>query len=136
MTQKHTFSTLCLIRKNRVNHNDEAAIYLRITVDGARAEISTKQFVDPTKWKSDKGRVKGTNEVARIINHNLDMLELKAQQKYSELLAKGKPIHSVAIKNAILGIASIYRTMLKDIILPHYSGHSFEELSLKITNKL
>jgi hypothetical protein len=49
MTQKHTFSTLCIIRKSRTDSNNEALIYLGITIDGARAEISTKQFVDPDK---------------------------------------------------------------------------------------
>lgn len=112
MTQKHTFSTLCIIRKSRANHNKEAAIYLRITIDGARAEISTKQFVDPDKWNSAKGRVKGTSETVRTINYSLDNLELKAQQKYNELITRGKLINSINLKNAILGIESRRHTLI------------------------
>jgi hypothetical protein len=33
MQERHTFSTICIIRKNRSNSKGEAAIYLRITVD-------------------------------------------------------------------------------------------------------
>lgn len=56
--------------------------------------------------------MKGTNETARTINHDLDTLELKAQQKYSELIAKGKPIHSVTIKNALLGVVGKRHTLI------------------------
>jgi hypothetical protein len=47
MHDRHTFSTICIIRKNRSDSKADAAIYLRITVDGIRAEMPTKQFIEP-----------------------------------------------------------------------------------------
>ena len=65
MVQKHTFSLLSFIRNNRKNVNGDSAVYLRITVDSKRSEISTKTSVHSIKWNSAKGRVKGTSEESR-----------------------------------------------------------------------
>ncbi len=46
MQDRNTFSTTYIIRKNRFNSKGQAAIYLRITIDGIRAEISTKYFIE------------------------------------------------------------------------------------------
>ncbi len=86
MQERHTFSTICIIRKHRSNTKGEVAIYLRITVDGVRAEIATKQFIEADKWNSSKGRVKGNTESARSINHSLEMLEGLAHKHYNDHL--------------------------------------------------
>jgi site-specific recombinase XerD len=113
MQERHTFSTICIIRKNRSNSKGEAAIYLRITVDSERAEISTKYFIETDKWNSSKGRVKGNSESARSINHNLEMLEGLAHKHYNQLLYQGKLTSPAAIKNAILGLSNKKHSLLK-----------------------
>ncbi len=74
---KHTFSVLAFTRASWSNTKGELLIYLRITVDGQRVEISTKQYVETYKWDNQRGRIKGNSEPARIINLNLETWERK-----------------------------------------------------------
>jgi site-specific recombinase XerD len=104
MNIPQTFSLLLFIRKLRSNARGEAAIYLRITVDGKTAEISTKCYVNPQHWNPQKGRVKGNGEKARILNQSIDHLELLARQKYNELKDQGQPVTALSIKNRMLGV--------------------------------
>ena len=68
MQPKHTFSILPIIRTSKINSRGEVPIYIRITIDGRPVEISSKHFINPTQWISQRGRVKGTNEKARTIS--------------------------------------------------------------------
>ena len=62
MIKKHTFSLLPILRQNKKNKNGDAPVYVRLTVDGKRTEISTKMYVAAERWNAKKGRVKGPNE--------------------------------------------------------------------------
>ena len=57
MIKKYTFSLLPVIRGLKKGNGDSVAVYLRITVDGFVKEISTKRFVQASKWNRAKGRV-------------------------------------------------------------------------------
>ena len=50
-------------------------IYLRVTIDGQRIEISTKRYVDGTKWSTESGKMKGNSDEARSLNSHLDILK-------------------------------------------------------------
>ena len=71
MEKKYSFSLLPIIRKNKKNRDSEVPVYLRITCDGRRVEISVKIFVDPGKWQAAKGRVKGSIEETKRLNQTL-----------------------------------------------------------------
>jgi hypothetical protein len=46
------------LRKAKANSKGTTPIFLRITVGGSRAEISTGKLIAPNLWNSDKGEVK------------------------------------------------------------------------------
>ena len=48
------------------------SIYLSVTIDEKRFEVTTQRYVEPTKWSSAAGKVKGNTEEARSINQHLD----------------------------------------------------------------
>ena len=111
MIQKHTFSLLSFIRNNRKNSNGDSAVYLRITIDGKRSEISTKTHVHHLKWNSAKGKVKGTSEESRADNNSIESFEIRARAVYSSLMEKGKVITAEIIKNAVIGFEEKQRTL-------------------------
>ena len=111
MVQKHTFSLLSFIRNNRKNLDGDSAVYLRITIDGKRSEISTKTYVHSLKWNSARGRVKGTSEESRANNKSIESFELRARAVYSSLMEKGKVITAEIIKNAVIGFEEKQRTL-------------------------
>ena len=66
MNEKNTFALQCMIRKGRKNRKDQYPVFMRLTVDGRRAEIATNIVVDVNTWNATKGRLSGTmNEVKR-----------------------------------------------------------------------
>ncbi len=111
MKSVHTFSLLSFIRTNRSNSEGESGVYLRITVDGKRSEISTKNYVHKDKWNSAKGRSKGTSEEARATNNSIESFEIRARNIYSTFLERGRVITSETIKNELLGVEDKMRTL-------------------------
>jgi hypothetical protein len=61
MNKKHSFAVLSFLRKQGSRNTGNATVYIRITADGCRTEISTKITISQSKWDANKGRVKGTN---------------------------------------------------------------------------
>jgi hypothetical protein len=75
MEKKHTFAVLAFLRRTNGLSEGEAAVYIRITIDTSRTEISTKIWVQKVKWDPSKGRVKGTNDESKRLNGGIDNFE-------------------------------------------------------------
>lgn len=108
-----TFSLLFYVKKSKTGADGTAPIYLRITVNGQRAEISTKRTVSPDKWNTDKGCVRGTTEDVKALNAYLDTLRSKVYDHHQQLLIRNKQITAQAIRNAYLGITERQHTLLE-----------------------
>src|SRR3954471_15034293 len=104
MERKLSFSLQCMIRKGRKNRKAQYPVYLRITISGIRAEIATNVLVGIDKWNALKGRLNGTVEESRRLNHLLDNFEHKAREIYNRLLLDGKMVTAEVIKNEITGV--------------------------------
>jgi site-specific recombinase XerD len=109
---KHTFSVLAFLRTSRSVNKGKSPIYIRITVDGHRSEISTKQYSDPEKWNSSRGRLKGNSEYVRTINHSLETWEKKVKQHYNDLLEKNKFVSATILKNLTIGLSERENTFI------------------------
>ena len=110
--ETHSFSVLSYLRKGKLDKLGKAPIYLRITVNGLRAEFSTKRKIRPEKWCSVKGRVKGSNSKTKALNHYIDELESKAYGIHARLVIKKRPFNAKLIKNKLLNKEDIYKTLL------------------------
>jgi len=95
-------------------------IYLRVTVDGQRIEISTKRYVDGGKWSVEQGRMKGSSGDAHSINTYLDILKGKVYDYQRELVHDGKPVNAENLRNKLLGTEAKSR-MLVAIFQDHNS---------------
>ena len=65
----YELSILFSLKRSKEDKAGEVPIYLRITVNGKRAEISTNRKIEVSKWDSDTQRAKGRSESARILNY-------------------------------------------------------------------
>jgi site-specific recombinase XerD len=102
MDMKHSFSLLAIIRKNKQTKDGEVPVYLRITCNGRRIEVSVKISLDPSKWNPAKGRVKGNTEEARRLNQSIETFEHRAREIYNRFILAGKLITADAIKNELI----------------------------------
>ena len=78
-------------------------IYLRITVAGKRAELSTSRECEPSRWNSSAGRATGTREAVLSLNAYLDTLQQKVYEAHRRLLEQGKEATAEKVKAAYLG---------------------------------
>jgi len=108
----NSFAILSYLRTGRLDNQGKAPLYLRITVNGKRAEFSIKRKIKPEKWNSRKGRVKGSSPKVQNLNRYIDELESKAFEIHSKLVTKKKPYTAEIIKNKLLNKEENYRTLL------------------------
>ncbi len=87
---KNTFAVLSIIRTSKRNSEGKVPVYLRITCDGKRCEISTKAYVDPEKWNPEKGRVNGFNNYCRFLNNSIESFEHRAKEIYNVFIQRVK----------------------------------------------
>src|SRR5277367_1545883 len=94
------------------------AIYLRVTIDGQRMEISTKRTIEKDKWSSISGKAKGNLEEARSLNAYLDLLRNKVYNYQREMIWEDKPVTVAHFRNKWNGITEKPR-MILDVFQEH-----------------
>ncbi|MFD2144310.1 site-specific integrase [Mucilaginibacter antarcticus] len=94
---------LFYLKKRSGYKEGTVAIYLRFTVDGKRAEASTGQVCEPSRWDTHAGRAIGTKENVRTLNYYLDTLQAKAQELHRWMTANDEMITAESLKNRFTG---------------------------------
>lgn len=112
MKTNQNYSIRFLIKPGKTK-SAKAPIYCRITINGKRAEISLKRFIEPAKWSASIGRVKGNSEEARLINLNIELLNNDVLRHYNMLIMEGKHIDSLVLKNSVLGVYEKQYTLIE-----------------------
>ncbi|AOW18160.1 recombinase [Polaribacter vadi] len=115
---QNTFSILFYPKKNHTNKDGKTPIYMRITVNGRRSELSIQRKIDISSWNLKAGKVRGTTPEVRSLNRLMDVLKNKIYTIHQELIEKNIPITSKALKNSYLGIGEKEK-MLIEIFTTH-----------------
>ena len=115
---KTKVSILFYAKRAKANTNGLVPIYTRITVNGKRIELSSNKFVEPSKWSTEAGKMKGTSEEARLVNSHLDVLKIQIIEAQMELNLKKIPVTAETLKSKILGVEE-RRRMLVPIFQDH-----------------
>jgi site-specific recombinase XerD len=79
-------SVLFYIRKKGTSDPSMGTIYLRITVNGKRAEVSTMRKVAISRWNAKANKLKGYSIEARQTNRHLDVIKNRIYEIYQNLL--------------------------------------------------
>ncbi|MDY7396999.1 site-specific integrase [Aureibaculum sp. 2210JD6-5] len=117
MQTNNTFSIIFFTRKSR-NAKNQVSIYVRITVNRQRSEISLKRNVLFKEWDNTKNRGRGTSTKIRILNNYLDYVYNKLLDCHKQLLEEDKIISANVIKARYLGKDDTHKT-LKELIEYH-----------------
>ncbi|MDP9075870.1 MAG: site-specific integrase [Bacteroidota bacterium] len=100
---KTTFSLLFYLKKPKNYENGPMPVYLRITVNGKRAETTSGRECLPAHWNNTTGRCRGTKEEVRSFNAYLDNLQTQVYEAHKILTESGATITAELIKNKLLG---------------------------------
>lgn len=106
-------SLLFYLKKSKPDSEGRAMIYLRITVKGKRAELSTGRKTYPHKWNVSQGMVQGFSSEVRLLNGYLakmrtDLYQLAEKFKEDEL-----HLTAISLRDAYLGKDQKYKMLLE-----------------------
>jgi len=107
-----TFGLLFYVKRAKIDSNGKAPIYVRITVDGIRSELSIKRSVEIERWNTEAGKVKGNSEEVKSINTYIDVVRNKIYDHHKRLIDANKKVTAEAIKNSFLGIGEKEKTLV------------------------
>ena len=98
-----SFSIYFHLKKAKNESKLERLIYLKVTVNGAFCEVSTKRKCEPSNWNVTAGRVEGKTEAAKSVNSYLDVLQRKVYDYRKQLFDEDKPLTAANIKLLLQG---------------------------------
>jgi len=133
---KSNFHLLFYLRKQKNFKGGPMAIYMRITVNGKRADMSAGRECDPAKWNSQAGRAIGTKEETRALNNYLDSLQTKVRNAHQTLIDTNQRITTESLQNQFNGKAEKSRYLMQ-LFTEHNAkvkaliGNGFEANTLK-----
>lgn len=113
---KTNFSVLFFLKKPK-NYTKGAVyfIFLRITVDGVRAEMSTSRSCEPERWNAKAGKVIGTKEEVKTLNAYLESMKAEVYVAHTLLSVDGAEITADSVKCKYLGKEEKSHTILEAI---------------------
>ncbi len=100
---KYDLSILFYLKRTKVDKKGLIPIYLRITVNGERSELSANRKLELLKWDSNSQRGKGRSEEAKVLNCHLDQLETKIKQCFNSLYDQEAEISSKILHDLLIG---------------------------------
>jgi hypothetical protein len=125
------FHHIFFLKKPKGYEKGPVPIYLRITVAGKRSEISINRKIEPIRWISNAGRMKGTSEIVKKFNAYLISLESKLYDAYYTLIRENEVITAKALKNKYTGASDRQR-----MLIPIFQKHNNELAVLVPKNML
>jgi site-specific recombinase XerD len=97
-------SILFYAKRAKTTTDGLVPIYIRVTVDGERIELSTKRYTTPDKWSVEGNRMKGTSAEVKAVNTYLDTLKAKVYEYQQQLIREDEEVNAENMRNKILGI--------------------------------
>ena len=109
----NSFSLLFYIKKCKADSSGKANIYLRITMDGQRAELSIRRKVLVDKWNSDMNLARGSSDESLEINRYISPIKNKVYSIEQKSLSEGKPVTAISLRDSYLGKDSSKKMLLE-----------------------
>ncbi len=138
MNIHQSYGILFWLNKTR-RKNNKSAIYLRLTIDSKRIQLSTYQYVSPKEWNKNLQRVKPTSNNSDSVNRMLNTIQSDIHRHFSVLAASHEFVSAQMVKNAYLGIKEKQHTVVDafDFQLTYFSEKAKAGIiSVKHINRL
>mgnify|MGYP003647557771 CR=1 FL=1 len=118
---QNLFSFIFYIKRSKADKNGKANIYLRITVNGKRAELSISRKVEVSKWSTSSGKMKGSSAEAQQLNKYIDSITNRIYKIHQRLTEENKLVTAATIRNVYQG-----KDENKKMILEIFENHNIQ----------
>ena len=126
MKSTNTFGVQFVARKAAIQ--GELLIYVRVTINKRRAEISLKKTIKAAFWDNKAGRVMGDKKAMKELNPYIEEVRFKLTECYRHLQLAHKPLTAEAVKALFLGqeeqehtlcsLITYHNTNMKELLSP------------------
>ena len=113
-----TFSIIFLLKMKKKNKLNMFPIYARVTINGARIELSSKRTIRIENWDKRKQRPKLKTKELKTLNYYLEQIRNKFYVEHQQLVLKGISFSAMDLKNAYLNITQRQKGII-DIVEDH-----------------
>lgn len=117
--ERTTFGLLFYIRRDKTNKKGEAPVFMRLTINGERADASIKRFIEPHAWNSAKGKANEKSRGGKDLNLYLDAISANILRIQRDLELDKKEISAQIILNRYLGKEQSDRHTLMEVFRAH-----------------
>ena len=117
--ERTTFGLLFYIRRDKTNKKGEAPVFMRLTINGERADASIKRFIEPHAWNSDKGKANEKCRGGKDLNLYLDAISANILQIQRDFELDKKEVSAQIILNRYLGKDQSDRHTLMEVFHAH-----------------
>lgn len=117
--ERTTCTLIYYLRKTRIDKEGKAPIYVRLTVNGQRAEVCARARILPRYWNQARGKAVENNREGREINRLLEAISFNIAQTRRTLEAEGKEITATGIMDRYLGKDLPERHTLMEVFREH-----------------
>lgn len=100
---KNTFSILFYPKRDDADKGGNAPLYIRITVNGGRSELSVRRKVDLYKWNRTNEILQGKTVATRELNIHLSNIRTKLFRIYDTLIDENRNVTASLLKETYLG---------------------------------
>lgn len=104
---------LFFLRGNQNKQDEFSTIYLRMTINGERAELSTKRKIESNDWDSIRQRAKGRSEKSRTLNEYLDNMENQVKKNFNVLINDEQAVTVFTLRDMLTGKFQKSYTLIK-----------------------
>jgi hypothetical protein len=113
-----SFKSYFFLKKGNGYKEGPIPVYLRISVNGQRAEMTVQRKCEPLKWNQSTGRAKGTKKEVVQLNQYLDIVQGKIFEIQKEHELKNEPLTADIVKQKLLGLTKEKKhTLIEDFEL-------------------
>lgn len=141
---KHKMTILFYAKSAKATKNGLLPIYLRITINGIRIELSTSRYVEKSKWNNAAGKLKGNSDETRLINSHLDILKTKVYETEKWMINNNEEINAQTFKNKLLGVEEKTRKLIlifedhnkkmKELIGKEYAMNTYKKYETTLSH--
>lgn len=113
-----TFNLLFFLKRSKKKTDGTVPIYLRITIDGKRKEISAQRTIDPALWDVTAQKAIGNSSEIKSLNAYLKTLEQEVYETHHTALKDKTQVTATSLKAKLQG-TDVQARMLIPIFQDH-----------------
>lgn len=107
------------IRRDKTNKKGESPVFMRLTINGERADASIKRFIEPHAWNSAKGKANEKSRGGKDLSLYLDAISANILRIQRDLELDKKEVSAQIILNRYLGKEQSDRHTLMEVFHAH-----------------